>query len=261
MAIFNNESILYMYDSYLRKRDKSFVLPSNPFDVVMKTLITIYGEANIINPFYTKSDETLVSNLKAYGATNVQLEFLFQDIDNLYKWYISSDNTKTIMLSKVENDLIDLIFLKEKEANNTNLNKYINLLYVEENPNPNYKLYNNLSSKDPKNTSRYLKRKINNPLLFEEIKEMLLSDALYQNYGLSLEEVKKLSNSDIRRINDKIISELNSNNESGGRTKSTDGRQLILANGKGFVSPLVLSVIVVLLLALIAIMIYLLFRR
>ncbi len=251
-----------MFNSYLNKKDNTFILPSKPFEVIINTLICIYGEANIINPFLTKSSEALINNLKEIGASDTQIDHLITDINSFYNWYAKDNNTKTILLNRVEKDLIDLLFIKENKRDKTILSKYFNQLYIDENPNPAYKLYIKLISADPEEISRYLKNKIDNPILFDEIQEMLLSESLYNKYGFTLEEIKKMSNDKIRQINDKILNDINSANESGGRTKENNGElELVLTNGKGMATPVILISIVILLLILIGVMLFLVIGR
>ena len=76
--------------------------------------------------------------------------------------------------------------------------------------------------------------------VFDEIEPDLLTKTLYEKHGLSLNEVKQLSNLKVNEINSMIITE-EENNE---KIHKLNPFKLVLSSGNGIVDTLVLFSIV-----------------
>ena len=78
-SFFINEAFDKAVNDYLISRDKTEGVLYNSFlVVVIRLLINIYGELDIINPFRVKNELAFDSNLTKYGASK-------EDIVNLKK--------------------------------------------------------------------------------------------------------------------------------------------------------------------------------
>ena len=67
----------------------------------------------------------------------------------------------------------------------------------------------------------------------------MLCSEVYKKYGVSINEVRQLSNNAIDEINKQILTEENGSTVGGGRTKEKP-LQLVLTSGNGFVDMIVL---------------------
>ncbi|MDD2504893.1 MAG: hypothetical protein PHF21_01305 [Bacilli bacterium] len=242
MNIFINNGIHNGIISYLNFINNNEINNKHIYEFwVIRILIRIYGEINIINPFKLRKEESFKNNLLIYGLKEIEVDSFIKFMNEYDKWLNSPvEPAKTDIPNKINIILINMILLK-KTINNIDKNDIEcfddffcpekgDMLKVQ-----------NLIMNEPYTTSKLWLRKknsFNNDFKFQEITEQLLTENDYNRYGLILNEVKQLSNLKIREINNKIITEDSENNE-GGRTKF-DPKKLILTSGSGFVDTIVL---------------------
>ncbi len=117
-------------------------------------------------------------------------------------------------------------FLNPKEGD---LKKIINLLSID------YNLIPTIWERK--------KHQIHPDLKLEIIKPELLDTEVYEKFNISKEELEKMTNMEIKKLNEKIL-ENESEEETGGRGKF-DPRKLVLTSGNGFVDTIVLLSIIV----------------
>lgn len=213
---------------------------------VVKILIRIYGEINIINPFKLGKEKSFINNLQIYGINEEQTSLFIKYMEEYDKWLNSSiEFPKNEITAKINKSLINMIIMKsidhkisseDMEIFDDFFNpKNIELIKI-------YELTNNDQELIP-NLWERKKSQFKKGLIFEEIPPNLLSSDVYKKYGLSINEIKQLSNLKIKEINDKIIIEESDN--SGGRHEKFDPKKLILTSGSGFVDTIVLLSIMV----------------
>ncbi|MDD4188054.1 MAG: hypothetical protein PHX04_04810 [Bacilli bacterium] len=247
MEIFINKAIQNGITNYLNFINNKQINKVNLFEFyVVKILVQIYGEINIINPFKLGKEKSFIINLQIFGIKEDQANLFIKYMEEYDIWLNSSTsfpkNDITIKISKL---LINMIMTKS-------INHPINIEDIEVfdsffNPtNKELIIINELTNKDQFLISKLWKRKksqFNKGLIFEEILPNLLSIDIYIKYGLSINEVKQLSNLKIEEINDKITSE--ETNDSEGGIAKFDPKKLILTSGSGFVDTMVLLSIIV----------------
>jgi len=229
LSVFDNSFLSEGFKAYLAK-EKPRYAKHNIFLNVLKQLIIIYGEDNIIKPFLDNNESLFTTNLQAYGYP----------LESVTKWLrameaFSRDNKKpNYFFELIEEHLIDMYTYKVmKTKNMSDKEAFEKLLYTDNSANLIIRLYNLLYNKNIKSITEYWQNKLyelEHPIDLEA-PITFLDPKLYQNYGLSIEEVKKMSNKDIEKINKQIIASENSGSDtSGGRSKKSDEvKKLVLA--------------------------------
>ena len=90
----------------------NFVEGKNPEDfttIIISTLVNIYGQLDIVNPYKTKSEKSFDSNITKFGYTKEDLSLFKQNVLN---FYLSKDEKPNKYFNKVEKQLIDMFFIK-----------------------------------------------------------------------------------------------------------------------------------------------------
>ena len=216
---------------------------------VVKILVQIYGEPDIVNPFNTNDEVTFRQNLMIYNLAEDKLTHFLNLLNDYNNWLINRNEVpKTNIPEQINNLLIHMILLKSikqpvSEAEMLVYNEffdpgegYIAKLYPVIMINPNFipKLWRIKSAK--------LKEK----LIIEEIIEPLASPEECAAHGINNEERNRLSetldNEAIRKLNAEILKKDDNNN--GGQSK-VDPMIKRLTSGSGFVDILILLSIIV----------------
>lgn len=244
MAVFVNDAINNGINNYLSKINGRNIKNLYIFELnVIEVLIKIYDEINIINPFKLNDEKSFKENLKLYGLNDKEYNSFVRLMNRYNKWLNSTISQKNDIIKNINSILIKMILLRQSRTKFTE--EDINFFESYFNPsNVNLKRIISLSSIDPDVNYKVWTRKKKillgkNKITLTEIVPKLFTDEKYKKYGLSLKEVKQLSNMKIAEINRLIIDEENSDDASGGRKKSKP-LQLVLSSGSGFVDTLVL---------------------
>lgn len=210
---FVNEAITYSIQKYLEAKEKNDESLLNSFYViVVRTLILIYNELDVINPFRTGTETGLGGfneNLKKFGLSDNKLE---EFKTNMLDYFKNDDNLEIQSKSflKIEMLLIDMFMLKKKHIlmDDIDINSFKNLLYSKNDSNPDklnlYKKYLNDSSI----IDEYFNSKLfetNHNFEIKETREVLLPKDAYQIVGYNIVEITKMSDKEIENINSKIF--------------------------------------------------------
>ena len=246
MEIFINSAIHNGIQNYLNEVENIEVDKIHVFEFwVIKILVRIYDEINIVNPFKLGNIDSFKQNLAMYGLKDTEIDLFFKYMAEYDQWLNSATLVpKTELPTKIQGLLMNMILLKNSvqklapeeieyfddffDPTTGDMVKIQNLIVADR-------------ALIPKNWRRK-KLALEGGLIFEEVKPDLLPASDYKRFGLSINEVKQLSNLKITEINDKIKAE-DAANEAGGRTKF-DPKKLILTSGSGFVDTIVLLSII-----------------
>lgn len=244
--IFINEFITYGIQNYLNKLQNAKIDYSHVFEMhIIELLAKIYGEINIINPYNLRNDKEFINNLMLYGIKGKEIINLFKYFKQYERWLNSTNAYKSNVINQIESILIDMIVLKNQSAKlpleeitfygnylnpqNGDLKKIHEIVSFEPDYIPNLweKIQNNFQKTSSKNMNF--------------VKPLLLLPEDYEKYGITIGEVKQLSNIKIAEINQRIKNNEESSTDSttGGNTK-VKPLQLVLTSGSGFVDTLVL---------------------
>lgn len=241
---FVNESISKGIENYLLKKDGKDIESSRLFECeIIKMLCYIYGEANIINPYKVNKQGVFLSNLCIYGLTSMDANLFVDLVDTYNYWLSSSIESENSLFKDISKILIKMIVLKKfyKKITTEELEYYDNFFLLKD-----YKISGiaSLLAKDNEDLKQYWQRKRRAylgdiDLEIDELEPLYLDEKLYNKYGLSMDDIRKLGNIRVKEINNEIMKEEAKNSDGGGRGKEKP-KQLVLTSGNGFVDMLVL---------------------
>ena len=180
-SFFINEAIDKAINDYLQSKNQKESILFNSFLVaVIRALISIYGELDIINPYQIKNENLFITNLLKYGATKEDIDSLLRLIDGFY--IIDKRNQETIRREEnvyfieVQKKLIDLFILKKNnyDVSKKDIDNFYDLLYTPNTKNPLRLSYNYLNAYDIYEVDKYyhklLNKNINKSVIIEQAK-------------------------------------------------------------------------------------------
>ena len=211
--VFINDCLSQAIDDYLKYKEK----PDDPlfqtFPVmVIRTLIFIYGELDVINPYITQNEHNMGgfdSNLAKFGFSKEKIQD-FKDSFIKFQEEVSLNKQPNTAFIKIEKYLIDMYFWKQKTMNlplesQQEFRKY---LYLEENDSVIIQNDLNLYCQDKTELERYFKsvsyEMIHNFSL-EELRRSTLNPEAYLLLGYSLEQISGLNDLDLQKVNQQVF--------------------------------------------------------
>jgi len=210
-SFFINEAFDKAVNDYLISRDKTEGVLYNSFlVVVIRLLINIYGELDIINPFRVKNELAFDSNLTKYGASK-------EDIVNLkklvYEYYlIEKRNVQSIRREanpyfiEVQKCLIDLFNIKRLNFGLTesDSHEFFDLLYTPGTSNALRQSYNFLNAENIYEVAEYYKEAMKKERIKKEEQKNLLGFDVYKLFNLSIADISKMDDSEVDKLNSEI---------------------------------------------------------
>lgn len=209
---FINEVLSNAIELYLKYKDK----PDDPIFqsflvVTIRTLVFIYGELDILNPYITQNEHNMGgfdNNLTKFGFSKEKLAdfkkqfVLFQEEEKKQK----KPNTAFMQIEKY---LIDMYFFKKKamSLNEENDKAFKNLLYLKDNPNVDFQKTLELFVVNKDELSFYLKSKefeSQHNFELEKVKRNTLIPDAYTLLGYSKEQIENLPDLDLQAVNHQV---------------------------------------------------------
>lgn len=207
--IFINEAIQSGIQNYLTYKSSVNREEFNTFlVVVIRTLILIYGELDIVNPYRTNNERGFDENLKKFGLTNEELEEFKQELLTFQQNQGNDDICKDIFL-EVQKKLVDMFVLRKSHVlvSDENIDQFKELLYTKGDTNPfKFALYNKYTPNSD-TILHYLSSKlflIKHDFVLNENKEITLRADAYQLAGFNAVEVMNMKEEEIININNKV---------------------------------------------------------
>ncbi len=210
--VFVNHAIHMAIEKYLKNKNtpdseefQSFLV------VVIRILILIYGELDIINPYRTQNEKNLGgfdANLKKFGLSDAALEeFKSQCLE--YEKNEQNPDLLKFNFIKIQRILVDMFLFKKLHVliSDEELANFRTLLYSQNDPNAiKLALYNRLT---PNSTEimDYLNSKLfeqKHNFVLTEYKDIALDKEAYQLAGYNSVEVLNMSDQEILNINNKV---------------------------------------------------------
>ena len=216
MKPFVNTAFSKAIEDYLASKDKPNSLLYNTFlVVVVRMLINIYGEADIINPYKTSNEEALDTNLKRFGAKDEEIINLKRLMDGYYQ--IEKKNDASIKREinpyfvEVQKCIIDLFNLKRInfEYSDEDIKEFFDLLYT-----PGTSDYLRISenfrnTEDPYEIAEYYKMAMQIKKKEKEHEEKdLLGFDVYKLFNVSIADLSKMESGDVDKLNKEIYESL-----------------------------------------------------
>ena len=213
---FVNEAFEKAINDYLESKNKQESILYNSFlVVVIRMLINIYSELDIINPFSIKNEDALDENLMKYGATITEINNLKRLIDGFYKIYKKNmnvvDKEDNIYFIEVQKCLIDLFTIKRVNFGVTDEEQknFFELLYTPGCPNAYRISINYKYADDPYEIAEYYKQKLTIDSKKENVPEkQLLEFDVYKQFNISVADLSKMNNDEVKNLNKQIYDSL-----------------------------------------------------
>ena len=216
MKPFINEAFEKAVSDYLSSKENTDSILYNSFlTVVIRMLICIYGELDIINPYQTHNEEALDNNLMRFGAKKEEVDNLKRLMDGYFK--VEKRNQSSVKRElnpyfiEVQKCLIDLFNLKrlDFDLGKNEEKNFFDLLYTPGTSNFFRISENYRQAENPYEIAEYYqeKMKIEKPSAKEPEKDLLSFD-VYKLFNISIADLSKMSNDDVSKINKEIYESL-----------------------------------------------------
>lgn len=259
---FINEAIEKAIKDYLlSKSDQEGKLYNSFLVVFIRALCLIYGELDIINPYYTNNSDMFKYNLKRYNCPLGLIDNLMLLIDMYYKIEMKNQNSleteENRYFIEVQKKLVDLFVSKIEsfEVSDNEYKEFFDLLYTPATSNPLRQSYNYLKASNPYEVAIYYQEKINN--IHKQNKKIeqkeLLDLDVYKLFNYKLSDISKMNNEEIKNLNKSIYQSLNINDnainkdyllkEAINKLKYNDTNRV--GTGNGYVDILIVMSIIV----------------
>lgn len=195
--IFINEAINAGILNYLNNTNNDDFIT-----IIIKTLISIYGELDIINPYKTNTESGLGSfdeNITKFGYSLEELSLFKQNIMN---FYLTKNETPNKYFNKIEKQLIDMYFCKLKSMNMKTEDSFKSLIQFEDSN------LNSLFSTDKEEIKRYFDYKnkfLNSNINYKVIENNTLNKDAYEIVGYSYDNIIQMNQEQLKEIDNKVF--------------------------------------------------------
>ena len=210
--VFINEAFSKAISNYLSSADQPQGILYNSFLVVIiRLLINIYSELDIVNPMVVNDEELLITNLSKYGYEKENIKLFLSKIQLYYD--LEKENEHKVVKFKnkyfvdIQKDLIDMFIAKKLNYRITieETKEFYNLLYTPYCTNPLQVSYNFLMAEDVLEIDRYFKKEMK-----ENVKEIkpreknLLNVKAYEILNYSMSDIENMDYSQIDKLNHQV---------------------------------------------------------
>lgn len=204
---FVNEAIENAIKMYLSsKNDKEGVTYNSFLVVVIRVLALIYGEADILNPFYINDSVAFISNLGRYDMQKSDIALFKEELLSFYTLENDKklDNLINPHFKKVLKYLVDMFVAKSKTVGITfqDEEQFLELMYTSHTINPYMISYNTQVNDDVNFIEKYYYSKINDMDMTKDLSKTISGNINLEalNYvGVSLDNISNMSNEDLQK--------------------------------------------------------------
>lgn len=210
---FINEAFEKAIQDYLSSKEQIEGVIYNSFlVVVIRLLINIYGELDIINPYQIKNEKAFDDNLMKYGMSIENVSEFKRLLDGFYrierKNMTSIRREENIYFIEIQKMLIDMFNLKRLNYGLTESDRkeFFDLLYTPGTSNALRLSYNYLNAPDIYEIAEYFKDAMNKEkeIKDEDNNKNLLSFDVYKLFGVKLTDLSKMNEEEINNLNTSI---------------------------------------------------------
>lgn len=209
---FINAAFTKAINDYQNSKNEPEGIAYNSFlTVVIRLLVCIYSELDILNPLMTDNEGALKENLCKFGYSSVDLETFFNNLTEFEK--IDSENEKLTIKKDnpyfvtIQKQIVDMLILKKLNFHLTEKEvvDFYNLLYT---PNTNNALrlsFNFLTAKDVNEVEGYFKKQMKENVKIVEAKEKnILNIRAYEILGFTAESIYTMDSEQIDKLNHQV---------------------------------------------------------
>lgn len=209
---FINEALTKAIEIYLKYKDNPEHPDFHTFPVqVVKTLVYIYGELDIINPYITQNEHNLGgfdNNITKFGYDSDKLE----DFKNLFLTFeqeVKENKYPNLSFMAIQKHLIEMFLLKKTSMNlpNESLEEFQKYLYLESNTDEYIKADLLKYVTDTSELELYFKSlayETAHNFTLEEIQRNTLYSDAYTLLGYSMEQINGLNDLDLQKVNTQV---------------------------------------------------------
>lgn len=211
--IFVNQAFTNAITMYIKAKKSDNNTEFFTFPVmVIRTLIAIYGELDIINPYRTQNEERMGgfnANLTKFGLSEKKLQQLKDDFQN-YFLTKQSNIFPNLYFLKIEKTLMDMFALKKKSVNlsEEEIVKFQNFLYLSQNNNPLIQQEIRENTNNIQQLDQYWQIKVfemNHDFRIMTYKQNTLMPEAYNVLGYSLEYISQIDEKTLDELNKRIL--------------------------------------------------------
>lgn len=235
---FINEFLENGIKNYLLLRADKEYAKEHMFEIyIIRALVKIYGEINIINPYKIHSENSFKCNLLMYGFSEKEMNTLFNYFSDYENWLSSENVTKTDLTTKIEKILVDMILFKSRKHVITEEEMEFFDAFFDPVNNKLAKLHS-LITIDNDIVPNYWKRKklsFNSKLNLVDVRTDLLASDDYANYGINIKDVETMPHDQVIKLNEKIEEKEKKN-----KFRKFKPKNIIISSGSGFVDTIML---------------------
>ncbi|MBE6161725.1 MAG: hypothetical protein E7158_05870 [Firmicutes bacterium] len=194
--IFINEALTIGINNFLNNTNKDDFIT-----IIVSTLVNIYGQLDIINPYKTNSENSFDENITKFGFTKEKLSIFKQHVEN---FYLSKDDKPNKYFNEIEKELIDMYFYKFKsiKQDDTDLDSFKKNIQFEGT------ILNEIYSINKKEINKYFNYKIKNKIMninYNLIANNILNKEAYSYVGYSYDNIKNMNEMELDVINRKVF--------------------------------------------------------
>ena len=214
--VFVNEAFTKAIDDYLKNADNVQGIIYNSFlVVVVRMLVCIYSELDIVNPLVIGDEELLYKNLTKFGYSRDSLNIFFSNLQLYYD--ISQRNQQNSQKEKnpyfefVQKDLIDMFIVKKVNFYLTEeeVNTFYDLLYTPFSKNPLRVSYNflmcTINNTDVMEIDNYFKTQMrDNIKVIKPQEKHYLNVKAYEILNYSMDDLNKMDSNELERVNHQV---------------------------------------------------------
>lgn len=210
--VFINEAFTKAINDYQTSKDQPEGITYNSFlTVVIRLLVCLYSELDIINPIMTNNDDALKENLAKFGYSLENLETFFNNLQLFYeidrkneKLTIKKDNPYFVEIQK---QLVDMLICKKLNFHLTEKEvvEFYSLLYTTSTKNPLRVSFNYLTAPKVTEVEDYFKKQMReNVKVIESQEKDFLNMRAYEILNYNLEDIKIMDNERLEKINHQV---------------------------------------------------------
>ncbi len=258
-SYFINEAFDCAINDYLNSRDaETGVLYNSFLVVVIRMLINIYGELDIINPYHMRDETAFLNNLKKFGVSEEEINNLARSMDGFYVIdrrnegaYKRENNPYFISVQKIIIDLYNQKRLTFGVAE-SDAKVFYDLLYTPRTSSALRLSYNYLNAENIFEIDNYYHLAMQKKLEIPKEEKKLLKKEIYDIFNISEASLDNMSSADVDRLNSQIFKSLDISENAINRDYLLDEKIKEILNvnepittGNGYVDILIIMSIII----------------
>ncbi len=268
------EQAIKLYLSY--KNNQESITYNCFLVVIIRTLALIYGEIDILNPYYLNNKVVFLNNLSRYGMNKSDVALFKDEVLNYYEFEIKNNHTEINTVNpyfiNIIKYLIDMFALKRINSSVSfdEEEQFLNLIYTTHTTNEYMLAYSKLMHNDPNFNEKYYYSKINELDVTKEFNKTISMNLNLEalNYvGVNLSNVNDLSSEELANAQNAAYKYFSVDSSKASRDEDLASKLQALktlnsktiTSGNGYVDILLLMSVIVTSLSVIAIIAFTIF--